>query len=128
MATPFRITGYTFEVVDVLLVSLEQGGHVGRAEAAGIYYRNETPASMMRQIESLRIAIEAGVDRQSLQRMLPPCGARNALDCALWDLEAIETRELIWHLRSMPAAISVRAAPEKDSLGRSGVAERTKQA
>ncbi|MFZ8442037.1 hypothetical protein ACO1ML_13690, partial [Staphylococcus aureus] len=35
-----------------------------------------------------RAAIESGLDRQSLQRLLPPGGARNAVDCAMWELEA----------------------------------------
>src|SRR5690349_13998049 len=88
LVNPFRITGYTFEAVDVVLVTLEQSGHVGRGEAAGVYYKNDKPGSMLEQIESLRSKIEAGVTRQSLQQLLPSGGARNALDCALWDLEA----------------------------------------
>jgi L-alanine-DL-glutamate epimerase-like enolase superfamily enzyme len=85
---PFRITGYTFETIEVLVVGLEKGRFVGRGEAHGVYYRKETAASMARQIEALRPAIESGISRDSVQSLLPPCGARNALDCALWDLEA----------------------------------------
>src|SRR5258708_24564608 len=88
LVAPFRITGYTWEAVDVLVVSLEVDGRVGRGEAHGVYYRNDNPASMIKQIESLRTTIEAGIDRETLQSMLPPRGARNALDCALWDLES----------------------------------------
>jgi L-alanine-DL-glutamate epimerase-like enolase superfamily enzyme len=88
LTAPFRITGYAWEFIEVLLVSLEADGLVGRGEAAGIYYKNDTPASMLRQIESLRPGIEAGIDRDALQCLLPSGGTRNALDCALWDLEA----------------------------------------
>jgi L-alanine-DL-glutamate epimerase-like enolase superfamily enzyme len=102
-ATPFRIAGYTFEVIDSLLVSLGRGGHQGRGEAAGIYYKNDRPASMLKQIESLRVAIEAGISRESLQGMLPPGGARNALDCALWDLEAKLTGRPAWQIGGLTA-------------------------
>jgi L-alanine-DL-glutamate epimerase-like enolase superfamily enzyme len=101
MTAPFRITGYTFEATDVLIVSLERDGHVGRGEAAGVYYRNDHPESMSKQIESLRTTIEAGVSRDALQEMLPPGGARNALDCALWDLEAKLSGRFAWQLAGL---------------------------
>jgi L-alanine-DL-glutamate epimerase-like enolase superfamily enzyme len=88
LKVPFRITGHTWKVLDVLLVTLEKDGYVGRGEAAGVYYRNDHVASMIEQVESLRESIEAGISRDSLQKILPAGGARNALDCALWDLEA----------------------------------------
>lgn len=85
---PFRITGRVWEFVEVLVVTLQRGDYVGRGEAAGVYYRNEMPPSMQREIERLRMNIEAGISRSSVQRMLPAGPARNALDCALWDLES----------------------------------------
>jgi hypothetical protein len=51
-------------------------------------YKNETPNGMLKAIEQLRSTIETGVDRNSVQGLLPAGGAHNALDCALWDLEA----------------------------------------
>jgi L-alanine-DL-glutamate epimerase-like enolase superfamily enzyme len=98
LVAPFRITGYTWEALDVLVVSLGKDGHVGRGEAQGVYYRNDNPASMTGQIESLRTTIEAGISRESLQSMLPPGGARNALDCALWDLEAKLSGRPAWQV------------------------------
>jgi L-alanine-DL-glutamate epimerase-like enolase superfamily enzyme len=98
LVAPFRITGYTWEAVDVLVVSLGIDGRVGCGEAHGVYYRNDNPASMIKQIESLRTTIEAGIDRESLQSMLPPGGARNALDCALWDLEAKLSGRPAWQV------------------------------
>lgn len=70
------------------MVTLEHSGRVGRGEAAGVYYKRDRPADMLPQIAALRATIEAGLTRASLQTLLPPGGARNALDCALWDLEA----------------------------------------
>ena len=85
---PFSITGYRWESLPTVLVTLQSAGHIGRGEAAGVYYRNDTPELMLRQIESLRPTVESGVTRLQLQRLLPRGGARNALDSALWDLEA----------------------------------------
>lgn len=98
---PFRITGYTWESVEALLVQLEHDGQVGRGEASGVYYKGESAASMVQQIESLRTKIEAGISRDSLQMMLPPGGARNALDCALWDLEAHVTGRAAWQIAGL---------------------------
>lgn len=96
--TPLKITSYTFDAVEMVVVSLASEGLVGRGEAAGVYYKLETPASMLRQIEQVRPAIEAGVSRSELQQLLPPGGARNALDCALWDLEAKFAQQPVWVL------------------------------
>ena len=85
---PFRISGYVFTEGEVVLVSLTQDGATGWGEAAGVYYRKETPDTMVAQIEAVRASIEAGISRQALRELLPTGGARNAIDCALWDLEA----------------------------------------
>jgi L-alanine-DL-glutamate epimerase-like enolase superfamily enzyme len=93
---PFVITGHIMECVDVVVVSLESDGKVGTGEGGGVYYNNDTAYSMMRQIDALREQIEAGISRTSLQELLPPGGARNALDCALWDLEAKLAGQPVW--------------------------------
>jgi L-alanine-DL-glutamate epimerase-like enolase superfamily enzyme len=101
LAVPFRISGYTFASIDVLLIRLAKDGYVGRGEASGVYYKNDKPSSMFRQIESLRTEIEAGICRSSVQDMLAPGGARNALDCALWDLEAKIRGRHVWQLAGL---------------------------
>lgn len=101
MAAPFRITGYTFTSLDVVVVTLRTGGREGRGEAAGVYYFGDTPAGMAAQIEAVRPEIEAGVDRGSLRDLLPKGGARNAVDCALWDLEAKLTGRPVWELAGL---------------------------
>jgi L-Ala-D/L-Glu epimerase / N-acetyl-D-glutamate racemase len=101
LLTPFRITGYVWESVDLLFVSLAAGGRVGRSEAAGVYYRGDSVASVMQKIESLRSRIERGISRDELQTLLPPGGARNALDCALWDLEAQLTNRHAWQIAEL---------------------------
>lgn len=89
LTEPFNITGHRMTVTEVVVVALQRGPHSGRGEAAGVFYlENNDPPGMIQQIEAVRAHIEAGIDRRALQRLLPPGGARNAVDCALWDLEA----------------------------------------
>ena len=101
LITPFRITGYTWHALDAVVVSLEKDGQVGRGEAAGVYYRQDTPELALKKIELLRATIEAGISRDLLQKLLPPGGARNALDCALWDLEAKLTGRPVWQIAGL---------------------------
>ena len=87
LAEPFGISSLVETEIEAVVVSLEQDGVTGRGEGNGVYFLGETGAVMMRQILAVRARIEAGLDRQALQTLLPPGGARNTLDCALWDLE-----------------------------------------
>jgi L-alanine-DL-glutamate epimerase-like enolase superfamily enzyme len=96
LKAPFRISGYTFTEVPVVVVTLHRGGARGRGEAAGVYYLNDTPDRIVEIIETHRTEIERGLDREALSRMLPPGGARNALDCALWELEANAIHSTVW--------------------------------
>jgi len=88
LAAPFRISGFVFEEQDVVVVELKDGQHRGRGEASGVYYLDDKIEKILPAIESRRTAIESGLDRSSLQKLLPPGGARNAVDCAMWELEA----------------------------------------
>ncbi len=103
MTVPFRITGHIFTAANVLRVSIREDSHVGHGEAAGVYYINEDAASMLEQAQSVQQALEQGADRNQLQQLLPAGGARNAIDCALWDLEAKQRSQRVWDLIDMPA-------------------------
>lgn len=96
--SPFVITGYTFTELEAVWVTLTEGERRGRGEACGIYYLGDTQDSMMAQLESVRGAVEAGATRADIQELLPPGGARNALDCAYWDLECKVSGHSIWQL------------------------------
>ncbi len=101
---PFHITGSTMEELDVVMVELEADGHTGRGEAAGVDYRSDdTLTCMLDQLHAVRARIESGIDRGALQSLLPPGGARNALDCALWELDARRAGCAVWQLAGMPA-------------------------
>lgn len=98
---PFSITGMTMLDTDVAVVTLGKDGHIGRGEASGVDYRGDSVPAMVKQIEALRTTIEGGLDRESLQRLLPAGGARNAVDCALWDLEAKLTGRPAWQIAGL---------------------------
>ncbi len=88
LATPFVIARGARTVSTVLVASIGQGSVRGRGECVPYARYGESPDSVAAQIESVRGAVEEGVDRAGLQALLPAGAARNALDCALWDFEA----------------------------------------
>ena len=108
---PFEIARGIITALPVIYVTLtDQTGHVGRAEAAGVDYDGETPTMLVQQIEMVMPALQQAmpdgrVQRSTidaLQRLLPPGGARNALDCALWDLQAKQSGVPVWQAAGLP--------------------------
>ena len=95
---PFAITGYIFTTTDTVRVTLEDDDYVGRGEATGIYYKEETADILTAQLRAVSGKVAAGITREKLQGLLPAGGARNALDCALWDLEAKRTGISVWEM------------------------------
>ncbi len=90
LTEPFVIARHVYTEANVVHVEISADGAVGRGEAAGVDYRGDTPEAMLVQLRALAAELEAGetLDRASLANRLPSGGARNAVDCALWDLEA----------------------------------------
>lgn len=101
LAEPFRITGYVFTEMPVVLARLREGAAVGEGEASGVYYLGDDVQRMAAAIELVREAVEAGADREALRELLPAGGARNALDCAMWDLEAKRAGRPVWALAGL---------------------------
>jgi L-alanine-DL-glutamate epimerase-like enolase superfamily enzyme len=98
---PFQIAGHTFTTSDVVVVALEKNGHIGRGEASGVFYRDDDVPGMVGRLEEVRSSIERSIDRESLGKLLPIGGARNAVDCALWDLEARLTGKPAWEIAGL---------------------------
>ena len=87
----------------VIVCSLEQDGIVGRGEGQPNPRYDETQESSIAEVEVLREVIEAGdMDRVALQEAMAPGAARNALDCAFWDLEAKRAGKRVWELAGLP--------------------------
>src|SRR5262249_24920944 len=100
-AAPFRIAGRVFDGQDAVQVSLDDGRQRGRGEAAGVFHLDDDAAHMVAAIEARRREIEGGIDRAALQQLLPIGGARNAVDCALWELEARRAGRPVWELAGL---------------------------
>ena len=107
LAQPFRISGHVFETAEVLTVTLDDGTHQGQGEGGGVYYLDDDLAHMQEELAAARAAIEAGPSREELRRIMPPGGARNAVDAAMWDLEAKRSGRPVWALAGLdePRAI-----------------------
>ncbi|MEM8560950.1 MAG: dipeptide epimerase [Pseudomonadota bacterium] len=107
---PLTITGYTLSQIRTLYVEICDGEHVGRGEAGGVYYTGETVDTMHAQAESIRYELESGATRSDLLLLLPSGGARNAIDAALWDLEAKRAGKSIWDLVGLPLNETITVA------------------
>lgn len=95
---PFIMVGKAHTEITTVTVIVSEGWYRGRGEALGVDYLGETAESIAAAIRGAQSEIEAGVDRSELRGLLPPGGARNAVDCALWDLAAKRAGCRAWQL------------------------------
>jgi len=101
---PFRVAFGTISAVDTVEVRIEQAGFTGRGECCPMPIYDQTAESTLREIQGVIPDLERGrLDRAGLQRALPARAARNALDCALWDIETKLARRTIWDLVGLEA-------------------------
>jgi L-alanine-DL-glutamate epimerase-like enolase superfamily enzyme len=105
---PFRISRGSRTDAQVVVVTVSDGKHIGRGEGIPLARYNQSIASVLAQIES--ITGEKNLDRQGLQELLPAGAARNALDCALWDLEAKAFGKRAWELANIPIVPEVETS------------------
>ena len=119
IAGVFTIARGSKTEAEVVVVEIEDGARLGRGEATPYPRYGETTETVLAQIESVRGAVEAGADRAGLQGLLPPGAARNAVDCALWDVQAKRTGVPAWSAAGLPRLDPVKtsytislAAPE----------------
>ena len=100
--------------VDVLVVAVSDGVHCGMGEGTAIYYHNETSGSCLAQVESVietLASLDSVLARMAVQDILPPGAARNAIDCALWDLAAKQAEIPVWQLAGLKSApVSLQTA------------------
>lgn len=91
------------EAVRVIVAVIRDGEFAGRGECVAYARYGESVAGVLARIEALAGDIAAGAGREELQHLLPAGAARNALDCALWDLEAKRAGKRVWELAGLPA-------------------------
>ncbi len=95
---PFRIAGKEWRTTRSVVVQLDDGEFSGRGEGQGVFYLDETAESILAQANSIADKISRGLTREELLTLLPAGGARNAIDCMLWDWEAKKSGRSIWQL------------------------------
>ena len=111
MKEPFEIAREVITRQPVLVVQLtDVQGRTGQAEAAGVDYDGETPHSMAAQVARLAPQLHDDLQGEVLQGLLPAGGARNALDCALWDLRAKQSGVPAWRTAGLDALLPVTTA------------------
>ena len=103
IAGAFRISRGAKTEAQVIVVEVEQDGAVGRGEAVPYRRFGESIDGALATLEDMRPRVEAGLTPEALQAILPAGAARNALDCALWDLAAKRAGRRVWDLAGLPA-------------------------
>ena len=103
LANPFTISRGTYTTSPVAEAVIEADGVIGRGESFPYPRYGESMESVLAQIESVADAIASGAGRAKLQSLLPAGAARNAVDCAFWDLEAKQAGKRVWELAGLPA-------------------------
>jgi L-alanine-DL-glutamate epimerase-like enolase superfamily enzyme len=99
----FRISRGAKTEAEVVTVSIRDDAHVGRGECAPYARYGETVAGVVAAIQALAGKIAGGLERKALQSVLPAGAARNAIDCALWDLEAKQAGKRAWEIAGLNA-------------------------
>ena len=104
---PFQISREVHTYASVIVCELSDGEFTGHGEAAGVSYNGETTMSICAEIESVAEQIADGISRDVLQKLMSPGGGRNAVDCAMWDLESKRSGKSIWQLLDrQPASVT----------------------
>ncbi len=104
----FSIARGSITKAHVILVTVTDGEFSGRGEAVPSARYGQTISSVIDQINALKH--EELHDREAVQEILPPGAARNALDCAFWDLEAKRANKRVWELAAVPVVPRVQTS------------------
>jgi L-alanine-DL-glutamate epimerase-like enolase superfamily enzyme len=110
IAGGFRIARGARTHAEVVTATLRDGVHVGRGECVPYARYGETVEGVVDAIATMEAAVVAGLDRLALQSAMQAGAARNALDCALWDLEAKRAGRRVWDVAGQPAPKPVQTA------------------
>ncbi len=101
VAGAFTIARNSQTEVELIVAEVSDGTHVGRGEATPIYYEGET-AELCAEAIAMRAKARTPLTRESLLDTMMEGAARNALDCALWELEAKQAGKPVWQLAGLP--------------------------
>ena len=101
----FRISRGVKTEARVVVAEVRDGDALGRGECVPYARYHETAEGVQVALDAIRSEVEAGLDRAGLGELLPAGAARNALDCALWDLEAKQSGRSAWELAQLPRPV-----------------------
>ena len=104
LAQVFTISRGSRTHAEVVVAEIRDGAHAGRGECVPYARYGESVDSVIAQIEGVSQAIRDGADRMAIQSLLPSGAARNAVDCAFWDLEAKRSGQPVWRLAGLEKA------------------------
>lgn len=116
LASPFRISRGVRHSAETVTATLREGGLAGRGESLPYARYGESVATVVADAAALADAIADGLQRQGLAALLPPGAARNALDCALWDLEARRQGTSVAALLGQPGPLPALASAQTVGL------------
>ncbi len=105
MAGEFRIAKSSLKEITVVTTIIKEDDHMGRGECRPYMKYGESAQSVVAQIKNVQTQIENGLNINELQNLLPSGAARNAVDCALWDLKAKKSGNTISQLLGLPAPL-----------------------
>ncbi|MBN3079539.1 L-Ala-D/L-Glu epimerase [Pectobacterium polaris] len=106
----FTISRGSKHQADVVVVAIQSGNVTGYGECVPYSRYGESLDSVIAQIASLHSDIRNDLDRETLQTILPAGAARNALDCAFWDLECKQHQQRIWQRLDLPSPTALETA------------------
>jgi L-alanine-DL-glutamate epimerase-like enolase superfamily enzyme len=112
----------------VVVAELSDGTHRGRGESVPYARYSETPDGIVAAIEALRPVLRRGLGRAALQRAIPAGAARNALDCAYWDVNAKQTGRRVHELAGLGAPAPLTTAYTISLASASAMAAAAEQA
>jgi len=110
IAGRFTIARGTKTQADVVVISIEEDGRIGQGECVPYSRYGECVESVVAALETARSAVEAGASRFDVPVLVEPKAGRNALDCALWDLESKLTGTPVWKLAGLSEPVPLITA------------------
>ena len=111
LAAAFNISRGAKTEAQVVVTTLQDGDKIGRGECVPYARYRETLEAVVETINGLSSAVENGLSRTDLQLTLPPGAARNAIDCAFWDLEAKRSGKRVADLIGMTPTPLILSQP-----------------
>ncbi|MCF8471151.1 MAG: dipeptide epimerase [Parvibaculum sp.] len=110
IAGTFTISRGSKTEARVVVVTIGEAGLIGRGECVPYERYGETEKTVIAAIKAHQPSVSEGLSREDLQRVMPRGAARNAIDCALWDLEAKRTGKQVWELAGLDAPRALTTA------------------